>query len=727
MRSRLSAWMVDVRAGLNAAVIGIPQEINYGLLAFGAVGLSFAVYGVFAAFCASALGTLLYCLLGGGVNQVLGPRPTLIVLLTGFFSALLGSGMSSSELPATLVLAMGLVGLVLIGAARLGLGDLFKYLPYPVLAGFTNGVAATLVLSALPMALGASFSAGREAGSFEWRMASVVLTATTVFLCLYPLTVGRFRQVPAVLQALLAASLVQSLLHRYVPLELGPTVGDLLGEVLAPETFFAAIAWPELTAGQWPIIGKFVLAIAMAAALETLATTVRLETERNRQSPGNEVLHRLGLTYLLIAPVMMPVAASLGRSVALSGSGGRTRAAQLFYAFLLVALGAFAYPLIARLPQAAIAGILIVVARNMVGDTVGRSLASIRRSTSAVDRGRHMADLAVMMLVVAITVLDGFMTAMAVGIVAAMGLFIRDQSRAVVRGVSDGGLTRSLRVRSPVARELQSAYGREIVIVEAEGALFFGSMDKLIARIDCVGHGARSLVLDLRRVTDIDQTACLLLKQSIRRCRDSACQFLLAAIPGNGNVYRMLRAHGVNRELPEGQWFATLDLALECAENDLLKRHGLQWDALLQVALADSDLAAGLDAVQIPLLESYLTPRRLVAGELLFRQGDPGDSLFVIRRGAISIKLDVGRHSVKRLIAFGPGALFGEMALATGAPRSASAVADDDSELLVLSREQFIRLQSAHPEMAVGVLRQIAVLLSERLRSTTGQLQRAQS
>ncbi len=63
MHSRLSAWMVDVRAGLNAAVIGISLKINYGLLAFGVVGLSFAVYGVFAAFCASVQGAFLYCLL----------------------------------------------------------------------------------------------------------------------------------------------------------------------------------------------------------------------------------------------------------------------------------------------------------------------------------------------------------------------------------------------------------------------------------------------------------------------------------------------------------------------------------------------------------------------------------------------------------------------------------------------------------------------------------------
>ncbi len=725
MPSSSNGLIADIRAGLNAALIGIPQEINYGLLAFGAVSLTFAIYGVFAAFAASAIGTLLYCLLGGGLNQVVGPRPTLVVLVTGFFSSLLGSGMPPGELPLTLTLSMSLVGILLMLSARLGLGDLFKYMPHPVLGGFTNGVAATIFLSSLPMALGASFSLNQQLGLIQFRFASLLVTALTVWICFRPLTMGVFRQIPSVLQALLFASLLQFALAKGSPLLVGPTIGDLLGHLVAPGEFIDEMSWPTLDLSQWSTLGKFVLAITIAAALETMATTTQIEAESSQQSPGNQVLRRLGLTYLLLAPFMMPVAASLGRSVALSRTGARTRASQILYALFLIGLSIFCYPLISQLPQAAIAGVLIVVARSMVGDTVERAITSIRNSISKVDRARHLADLAVLATVALITVLDGFMMGLAVGIVVAMGLFIRDQSRSVVRSVLYGDLCTSLRVRSPVARELQAWHGREIVIVEAEGVLFFGSMDKIIARLNELSQNARALVLDLRRVTDIDQTACQLLMMLVRRSSERGCQLRLANISEAGSLHRMLRAHGVQRDLPESHWFPTLDLALECAENELLQRYGLSRDALSKVPLSASDLSFGLDAGQIQTLEGFLERRKLAAGAMLFGQGDVGDSLFVICHGAISIQLQ--GTTVKRLIAFGPGALFGEMALITGAPRSAGAVADEESELLELTRQQFARLQAIHPEIAVTVLRQIAILLSERLRNTTRQLQQFQS
>lgn len=714
----LAVTLADLRAGLNAAVIGIPQEINYGLLAFVPFGPQFAVIGVLAAIAASAAGSLLYTLLGAKLAQLVGPRPTLVVLVAGLLGALLAAGLPVRQLPPALCLTLAMSGLFLLLAARLGLGHFFTYLPLPVLGGFTNGVAVTLILSAVPLAVGLGLG-HVTLGLNDLKPASLVVTALTVVLCLKPLRLGFVRQVPAVLQALVLATCVDQALRLSIPGMEGPLVGDLLRDFPALGAFVGQLEFPDLDLPRVLLLGKFALAVAAAAALETLAVTAHVEAGSARRSAGDAVLKRLGLVYLALAPLMMPVAGSLGRSVSLSIGGAKTNASHGAYAFFILAMSLLGYGLICTIPLAAIAGVLIVVARNMIGDSVAQALLQWRTATSPRERIRNLADFLVMAGVALITVFDSFITGLIVGTVAAMALFIRDQGRAVVRSIRYGDTTRSLRVRSKHARELQARHGREIIVVEAEGALFFGSMERLLSQLDELAPRARSLILDLRRVGDIDQTASELLRRAARRYTEQGCRVLLSHLPSDRALCRRLLACGLDREIPREAWTVDLDAALESAEGELLRRHGLTDGALHVVPLVESDLTSGLNLGQIHDLAAYLTLRRYLTGEPIFRQGDSSDSLYVIVRGAVGIHFSASGTEKKRLIAFGPGALFGEMALVTGAARSADAIADEDAELLELDAVAFGRLQSERPEIVVAILRRISVLVSERLRNTT--------
>ena len=204
--------LADARAGLAGALIGIPQEINYGLLAIAPLGLLFAGMGISAAFYVSALATLVYVALGASKGQIVGPRPTLVILLAGLFAALLKQGCLPASLPGAAVSAMAISGLLLLVAGRLGFGQLIKYIPLPVLAGFTNGIAALLVFSAVPMALGIGMNHGWPSAFNQLHLGSFLVTGITVFICIKPFRFKWIRQVPSVLQAMLLATLLDTAL-----------------------------------------------------------------------------------------------------------------------------------------------------------------------------------------------------------------------------------------------------------------------------------------------------------------------------------------------------------------------------------------------------------------------------------------------------------------------------------------------------------------------------------
>lgn len=719
----LNRLIHDGRAGLNAAVVGLPQEINNGLLAVAPLGLAFAGQGIAATLYGAMLAVFAALLFGGGKGRIIGPRATLSFLVAGLFAALLQQpGVTAGTLPVFAVITVFLAGLILLLTARLGLGRLIKYVPVAVLSGFTTGIAGMLLLYALPVVLGAGLSAGKMA---EWlphiHPGALAITAVAVWIALCPLSWPLVRHVPGILQSLIAAWLMHRLLLA-VGINGGPVLADLATALPGPGVLVSALVLPEIHLVHLATALKFAAAIAMASALETLATAAALDAQLNERTSSDAELRRLAYTMFCVAPLGMPVAGTLGRSAALLSVGAQTRMANAAYALCLLALTLLAYRWIAELPQAAIGGVLIVVARGMVGNSLQQAISAIKDAQDKRERKRSIADFSVMALVALVTLLDSFVTGLMAGIVSAMALFIRDQSRSIIRRVQFGNRCHSLRLRSPQARAVQVEHGAEIAVIEVEGVLFFGSAEHLVKQIESLPATARIVIIDLRRVSDIDTTASRMLEQTARRVGEEGRRLLLSHLPPSRRLRGTLLARGVNAVIPAENWFVDLDSALEYAEEDLLARHGVADDAAGPLPLAQSYLATGLSARQLQALAGYLVPRSLAAGEMLFRQGDTGCSLFVVTRGALSIHLPQTGCNGKRLIAFGPGAVVGEMALVTSTSRSADALADEDTELLELDDVNLQALEHAHPEIASALLRAIASILADRLRDTTGQL-----
>ena len=148
------------------------------------------------------------------------------------------------------------------------------------------------------------------------------------------------------------------------------------------------------------------------------------------------------------------------------------------------------------------------------------------------------------------------------------------------------------------------------------------------------------------------------------------------------------------------------------------------------LTLAQALAGSGLEAEEIELLESMMSERRFAKGEVVFRYGDPGDSMYVLLQGQIGIWLpekhteDDAPHG-RRLISFAPGVVFGDMGLLAGAARSADAIAESDAIVLELKREQYEQLVAEYPQVFGKLLLNISLLLASRVRSLSDELQAA--
>ena len=178
----------------------------------------------------------------------------------------------------------------------------------------------------------------------------------------------------------------------------------------------------------------------------------------------------------------------------------------------------------------------------------------------------------------------------------------------------------------------------------------------------------------------------------------------------------------MKQEIPEDHFFSNTDLAIEWAEDRLLEQF-CPAESCRPFELGDLDLFHGFFPDELDQIETLLTKNRFVKGELIIREGDTDRDLYILMRGSVSVKIRLPlSQGEKRLFTFSAGVVFGEMALLDGKPRSAHVQADEDSEVLCLSHANFDRLLSQKPQVAAKLLKNIALVLSHRLRARSDEL-----
>ena len=338
------------------------------------------------------------------------------------------------------------------------------------------------------------------------------------------------------------------------------------------------------------------------------------------------------------------------------------------------------------------------------GLTAGSS--SIRRNA--------LLDLSVILLVAAISVTLNIVLAVFIGIAIAVVLFVVSMSRSLVRRSYRCGVTRSRRFRTADDLALFAQRGETILVMELQGALFFGSGEKLVQEIEqALMQKTAFVILSLRRVNEIDSTGARVLLDINARLQARGKTLFL--VLGSESVPMIrLRDFQIHDAIPPGRVFSDTDLAIEQAEDALLSDRAIFEGK--ELLLSEVGILANFSECQIAAIASRLARQETAKGSIVFHQGDPGRTLLMIAKGKASAYLQLPSGGRIRLATFGPGTIFGELALLDEGPRSATIMADDYLICYSLSKDDFAALANEAPAVAIKLLASLGRELSGRLR-----------
>jgi MFS superfamily sulfate permease-like transporter/CRP-like cAMP-binding protein len=722
MSSRLQVLRGEFAGGVASAIPGLAHALTLGLLAFAPLGPEHADIGIRAGFAAGIFGGLAATVRSGTPLPATGARASTSLILAGFVATIAADpALGAAGVFGLAIVCVAASGVLQILFGLLRLGSLAKFVPYPVLGGFMCGVAILIALSQVPHVLGLAPSAMQKP-ALEWLAAAQPLTlwvglATAAII----FAVAKYwKSAPAALVGLAAGTAVYYATRFVVPDgALGPVVGAISGSLPLPTAFagVAELLAQPAAARHLPALVGAAAVIAIIGSLDSLLAAAAIDATAGTRHRANRELVAQGVGNIVSAAFGgVPVALSPTRAIPAWRAGGRTRAIGYIAAGLLAAVLLVGTTALAYLPLAVLGGIMLTVAWGLV-DAWTRGIV---RRLAAGERDRMLLwSVAVVVLVAAITVLVNFVVAVITGLFLSMALFIATMNRSLVRAVHDGTVRSSRRIYGPEDARRLADERRRIKVVELEGAIFFGSAERLVTEAEHWAETADHIVLDLRRVTAIDATGALGLEQLAKRLRGRKVNLALAGVTPEGRHGLALVAYGTFVDPAARHWFADADQAIEWAERRLLG--SIDSFSPQEIPLERLAFAAGLDGGEIEALRQSLRRKELDPGETLFREHEPGEQLYLLARGAVSISIGGGDRT-SRIVTFAPGSIFGEAAMLDGGLRSATAVVAEDAVVYSLSRSGLERLLSIHPTLANKLLLNLGRHLSGRLRQTTDAL-----
>jgi len=720
----------DLWGGLAAMLVALPSAIAFGVTIYASLGGSFAAYGALAGILgATALG-LVASIAGGTKRLITAPCAPAAAVLSAFAIHQIELGTPAATvliLLTVLALMCGLLQLIF-GAA--GLGSLIKYMPYPVVSGYLSGVGLIIIGSQVPKFLGAPagakfWQALTTPGTWMWQ-GIVVGAVTAAVMILAPRVT---KAVPGAILALLAG------IATYFGLSLAdPAMLQLDKNPLVVGALGGGSGFTEGMAARWQGLRGIALAdvegllvpaltLAVLLSIDTLKTCVVLDALTRSRHDSNRELIGQGLGNLTAGLIGgMPGAGQMGATLVNMSSGAASRMSGVFEGVLALITFLLLGSLVAWVPVAALAAILIVIGVRMID----------RHSLQFLKSRHTVFDFAVILAVVTVALTVGLIPASGTGVVLAIVLFIREQIRgSIVRSKTYGNQSFSKQTRLREEMKILEQNGDQAVIFELQGSLFFGTASQLYATLEPELKTRKYILLDMRRVQTVDVTAAHMLEQ-IRDTMAEKQGFIVFAhlpynLPSGLDMKHYFDQIGIAPYKGAARIFDELDEAQEWVENRIIKEAALERAEEKPLDLQQVGLFKGRKESTLAALELCMEKRSIKAGEKIFARGDEGDALFLVRKGSVRIVLPLDNGKAHHVSSFGRGDFFGEMTFLDGVARSADAVAFTDVELYALSRKTFDAFAEEHKKVALSLMEGLASVLATRLRYTNVELQALES
>ena len=532
-------FYADAMAGIIVGIVALPLAIAFGI----ASGVT-PEKGIFTAIIAG----FIISLLGGSKVQIGGPTGAFIVIVYGIVQQFGVAGLAIATMIAGVML-------VLMGVFKLG--AVIKFIPYPVIVGFTSGIALTIFATQIKDLFGLHID--KVPGDFISKWITYgqhfdtvnfwALGVGIVSIAIIAITPKFSKKIPGSLIAILVITVLVYILRNKFGITGIETIGDRftinpsLPKAAAPQIDFAAIRMLLPTA----------FTIAMLGAIELLLSATVADGVIGDKHNSNTELIAQGIANI-VAPIFggIPATGAIARTMTNINNGGRTPIAGIIHAVVLALILLFLGGLTKHIPMACLAGVLIIVSYNM---SEWRTFKGLLKNAKS--------DVAVLLATFSLTVIFDLTIAIEIGLLMAAVLFIRRISETSSISIFKDKVHEADFVEGSVDTEkLHLPEGVEVY--EIEGPFFFGVANKFEETMKTISDRNKIQIIRMRKVPFMDSTGAHNLKNLIKSAQKDKVQILLSGV--NKNVHAVLEKNGIVELLSTENVCSNINEALARAE-----------------------------------------------------------------------------------------------------------------------------------------------------------------
>lgn len=535
-------FMADLMAGLIVGIVALPLAIAFGI----ASGVS-PSQGILTAI----IGGFLVSALGGSRVQIGGPTGAFIVIIYGI--------VSNPQLGLSgLMIATMLAGVFLIVLGVCRLGTIIKFIPYPIVVGFTSGIAVTIFTTQIKDLLGLNITEAipadfvskwivyfRHITTIDWLTALIGVLSILIIA----LTPKVSKKVPGSLVAIIVMTVGVYFLNAHTSMHV-TTIGDQFGEIKAsiPELQMPAITWEGIKS-----LLPTAMVIAVLGAIESLLSATVADGVCGDHHNSNQELIGQGVANLC-TPLFggIPCTGAIARTMTNINNGGRTPVAGLIHALVLLVIFLVLMPLAAYIPMACLAGVLVIVSYNMSG---WRTFIQLFKNPKS--------DVIVLMMTFLLTVIFDLTIAIEVGLLVVCLLFMKRMAESTQIKVIADEIDPNDETDAEVHEEALTI-PKGVEVYEINGPYFFGianRFEELMAELD---NHPKVRIIRMRRVPFIDSTGIHNLQNLCEMSHREGTHIVLSGV--TPNVYSVLEHNGFCHLLGKDHICPNINVALERAE-----------------------------------------------------------------------------------------------------------------------------------------------------------------
>ncbi len=535
-------FLSDITAGIIVGIVAIPLAIAFGI----ASGVS-PQQGLITAIVAG----FIVAILGGSHFQIGGPTGAFIVIVYGIIAEFGFQG---------LLIATIIAGVILLLMGILKLGEIIKFMPYPIIVGFTSGIAVVIFSTQIKDFFGLSIAEVPSEFIDKWIVyfkhfntinywALGIAILTIVISILWNKIT---KKIPGTLIAILVTTIISYFLQKYFNINIdtiGSKYPELAGGVPLPKPVV-----PDINMKTIRLLLQPAFTIAILGAIESLLSAMVADGVTGKKHHSNTELIAQGVANI-VTPFFggIPATGAIARTMTNINNGGKTPIAGITHAIVLLLIYLFLMPLAVHIPLACLAGILVIVAYNMSEWRTFKQMLSNPRS-----------DVIVLLVTFFLTVIFDLTIAIEVGLLMAIILFIKRVMETSKISVIDDEIHRSEDPEDDTA--LRTKLDKSIVVYEINGPFFFG-LANIFDEVDVsVGKTKTKVrILRMRMVPFIDSTGIKNLRNLYDKSKKENIQVILSGV--TKDVYQTLEKAGVVDEIGNEFIFDHINKAIDKAES----------------------------------------------------------------------------------------------------------------------------------------------------------------